>query len=66
MAELLYNNILSSSTGITPFYTMYGKHPKYLIQSLLEFTLPPPTILKEFAENLASLNEYLQIEMTWA
>ena len=51
--------------GITLFYTMYGKHPKYLIKSCPEFTLPPLTILKEFAENLASLNEYLQNEMTW-
>ena len=66
MAEFSYNNTLSSSMGITPFYAMYGEHSRYLIQSCLEFTLPPPTILKEFAENLASLNEYLRNEMTWA
>ena len=66
MAEFSYNNTLSSSTGITPFYAMYGEHPRYLIQSHLEFTLPPPTILKEFTENLASLNKYLRNEMTWA
>ena len=45
---------------------MYGEHPRYLIQSRPELTLPPPTILKEFAENLASLNVYLRNEMTWA
>ena len=66
MAEFSYNNTLSSSTGITPSYAMYGEHPRYLIRFRLEFTLPPPTILNEFAENLASLNEYLQNEMTWA
>ena len=66
MAEFSYNNTLSPSTGITLFYAMYGEHPRYLIQSRPEFTLPPPTILKEFAENLASLNEYLRNEMTWA
>ena len=65
-AEFSYNNTLSSSTGITPFYAMYGEHPRYLIQSRPEFTLPPLIILKEFTENLASLNEYLQNEMTWA
>ena len=66
MAEFSYNNTLSSSMGITPFYAMYGEHPRYLIQSCPEFTLPPSTILKEFSENLASLNEYLQNEITWA
>ena len=66
MAEFSYNNTLSSSMGITPFYAMYWEHPRYLIQSHPEFTLPPPTILKEFANNLASLNEYLQNEMSWA
>ena len=52
--------------GITLFYAMYWEHPRYLIQSRPEFTLPPPTIVKEFDENLASLNEYLRNEMTWA
>ena len=66
MAEFSYNNTLSSSTGITPFYAIYGEHSRYLIQSHPEFTLPSPTILKEFAENLASLNKYLLNKMTWA
>ena len=66
MTEFSYNKTSSSSTGNTPFYAMYGEHPRYLIQSRPEFTLPPPTILKEFTENLASLNEYLRNEMTWA
>ena len=64
MAEFSYNNTMSSSIGITPFYAMYGEHLKYLIQSRPKVTLPPPTILKEFTENLASLNEYLWNEMT--
>ena len=46
MAEFSYNNTLASSMGITPFYAMYGEHPKYLIHSHPEFTLPPPTIRK--------------------
>ena len=66
MAEYLYNNTLSASTGITPFYTMYGEHPRYMIQSHLDIKLPPPPVLKEFADNLASLNRYLRSEMLWA
>ena len=59
MAEFLYKNTMSFGTGITSFYAMYGEHPRYLIQSRSEVTLPPPTILKEFAKNLAFLNKYL-------
>ena len=66
MAEFSSNNTLSCSTGITPFYYIYGEHLRYLIQSHSEFTMPTPTILKEFTENLASLNKYIWNEMTWA
>ena len=41
MAEFSYNNILSTSTGITPFYAMYGEHPRYIIQSYLDIKLAP-------------------------
>src|SRR5258706_3592369 len=66
MAEFSYNNTLSASTRITPFYTMYGQYPRYTIQSHLDVKLPPPTVLKEFADNLISLNTYLKNEMLWA
>src|SRR5260370_39653291 len=66
MAEFAYNNTLSASTGITPFYTMYGEHTRYTIQSRPDVKLPPPTVLKEFADNLVSLNTYLKNEMLWA
>src|SRR5258706_14909732 len=66
MAEFSYNNTLSASTGITPFYAMYGEHPRYTIQSCLDVKLPLPTVLKEFADNLVSLNTYLKNEMLWA
>ena len=29
MSEFAYNNTISMSTGITPFYAMYGDHPRY-------------------------------------
>ena len=65
MTEFSYINTLSSSTRITPFYAIYGEHPRYLIQ-LRPITLPPPVTLREFADNLASLNGYLRSEMAWA
>ena len=71
MAEFSYNNTISSSTGITPFFAMYGDHPRYkepFYQIRRREGPRPPTSaeLKEFAENLGSLNEYLRSEMTWA
>src|SRR5258705_915458 len=66
MAEFSYNNTLSASTGIGTFYAMYGEHPRYAIQSSPDVKLPPPTVLKEFADNLVSLNTYLKNEMLWA
>src|SRR5258706_10938563 len=66
MAEFSYNNTLSASTRITLFYAIYGEHPRYTIQSRPDVKLPPPTVLKEFVDNLASLNTYLKNEMLWA
>src|SRR5258706_5076666 len=45
---------------------MYGEHPRYTIQSRPDVKLPPPTVLKEFADNLVSLNTYLKNEILWA
>ena len=46
--------------------TMYGDHPRYLVQRRPEAVLPTPAVLKEFADSLSSLNDYLRSEMTWA
>ena len=66
MAEFLYNNTMPTSNGITPFYAIYGEYLKYMIQSYPDINLPPPLVLKEFANNLAFLNDYLRSEMLWA
>ena len=31
MAEFVYNNTVSATTGITPFFALYGQHPRYVI-----------------------------------
>ena len=63
MAEFSYNYTLSVSTRICPFYAIYTEYPRYMIQSHLDIKLPPPPVLKEFTNNLASLNNYLRSEM---
>ena len=32
IAEFLYNNTISATTGITPFFALYGQHPRYVIK----------------------------------
>ena len=66
MAEFCYNNTLSTSIGITPFYAMYGESPRYQILPWPDTKLPTPAMLKEFADSLASLNGYFRSEMSWA
>ena len=33
MAEFAYNNTISATTGITPFFALYGQHPRYIIRN---------------------------------
>src|SRR5258706_11360420 len=66
MAEFSYNNTMCSSTGLTPFFAIYGEHPRYQVFLNPEIKLPPPAELKQFANTLESLNEYLRNEMSWA
>ena len=66
MAEFCYNNTISATTGITPFYANYGYYPRYQINPNPESKLPTPTILKEYANNLANLDDYLRSEISWS
>ena len=31
MAEFAYNNTVLATTGITPFFALYGQHPRWII-----------------------------------
>ena len=67
LAEFSYNNTLSSTTGITPFQAMYSLNPHYTIDlNPATNKFPAPAIIREYANNLAKLNDHLRHEMTWA
>ena len=66
MAEFAYNNTISATTGITPFFALYGQHPRYIIKQQPDVKAPTPTILQEWANQLDNLNTYLYSEMTYA
>ena len=65
MAEFSYNNTISATTGITPFFALYGQHPRYIIKPRPNQKLPEPSTLKEWADQLTKLNSYLYAEMKY-
>jgi len=66
MAEFAYNNTISATTGITPFFALYGQHPRHIIKQNPATKAPTPTILQEWAKQLDNLNSYLKSEMVYA
>ena len=64
MAEFSYNNTLSATLGITPFYAIYGSNPHYQINPTAK--LPAPSVVREYADHLSELDSYLHSEMTWS
>ena len=66
MAEFAYNNTVSATTGITPFFALYGQHPRWIIKQNPTTKAPIPAALEEWANQLENLNTYLNSEMVYA
>ena len=66
MAEFCYNNTLSSTIGMTPFFANYGYHPRYELVTKPDATPPPPAEIRDYASQLQKLEEYIQAEMKYA
>ena len=66
MAEFAYNNTVSATTGITPFFAFYGQHPRWIIKQNPASKTPTPPIFEEWANQLENLNAYLKSEMVYA
>ena len=66
MAECAYNNTFSATTGITPFFGLYGQHPRWINKQNPTTKVPTPAILEEWANQLENLNTYLKSEMVYA
>ena len=66
MAEFAYNNTISATTGITPFFALYGQHPRWIIKQNPTTKVPTPAILQEWASQLDNLNSYLKSKMAYA
>jgi hypothetical protein len=67
MAEFAYNNTVSGTTGVFPFFGDYHCHPRYEICFDSSAT-PAPTLeaLLDFRDRFDKLEKYLQSEMAFA
>jgi hypothetical protein len=67
MAEFAYNNTVSSTTGVSPFFANYHYHSRYEICSDSSAT-PAPTLeaLLDFRDRFDKLEKYLQSGMAYA
>ena len=66
MAEFAYNNTVSATTGITPFFALYGQHSRWIIKQNPTTKAPSPAALEEWANQVENLNIYLKSEMVYA
>ena len=66
IAESSYNNTISATTGITPFFALYGQHPRYMIKPRTNQKIPTLEALKEWANELGKLNSYLYSEINYS
>ena len=66
MAEFTYNNTISTTTGIIPFFALYGQYQQWIIKQNPATKVLTPTILQEWASQLDILNLYSRSEMAYA
>lgn len=70
IAEFAYNKTISATTGITPFFALYGQHPRYIIKAnpatVTATPIPTLVVLQEWAGQLDILNTYLRSKMAYA
>ena len=63
LVELTFNNTIHGSTGVTPFFSNYGFHPRFSI-SILGSSVNPSR--KACARTLADIHQDLSLELILA
>jgi transposase InsO family protein len=73
LAEFTANNTMNESTGVTPFYVIYGQDPRLGFEPRPELDSNGPTIKRiqlidahNFADRMKQLTELLRNELTYA
>ncbi|KAI0998311.1 hypothetical protein K3495_g9883 [Podosphaera aphanis] len=65
LAEFSYNNTISSSTKVSPFFANYGYNPRYRIITRSEFRNKSVEI-KKFQQYLKNLEDFIRSEIRYA
>jgi len=63
LAEFAYNNVPSTTTGVSPFFANKGYHPNLTVHPKCDLS---SARAREYAVDLESLHEYLREEMAAA
>jgi len=63
LAEFTYNNVPSTTTGVSPFFANKGYHPNLTVHPKCDLS---SAWAREYAVDLESLHEYLCEEMAAA
>ena len=66
IAEFSYNNTVSATIGIMPFFALYGQHHRYTMKPRLNQKILAPEALKEWAKELGKLKSYLYSEIKYS
>lgn len=67
LAEFAYNNSISATTKITPFFANYGYNPRFEILRKKQTDWYPTTLeVQKFQVRLRNLEQHLRQEIRWA
>ena len=67
LAEFAYNNTISATTKVTPFFANYGYNPRFeILRKESEESSPSTVEIQRFKEKLGKLEQHLRQEIRWA
>lgn len=66
LAEFAYNNSISTTTKITPFFANYGYNPRFDVMNKSSPSLPVSLEISKFKEKLEKLEQHLRQEIRLA
>ncbi|TGZ76133.1 hypothetical protein EX30DRAFT_375803 [Ascodesmis nigricans] len=65
LAEFSYKNTVSSTTGVTSFFAIYGQAPRWQILARQDVPLATNEKLLDFSDQLQKLKTHLRAEMKY-
>lgn len=66
LAEFSANSMFSETTGISPFFAIYGFQPRLGVELYNQITMPASRDAKSFAADMAKILDHLKAETSLA